>query len=203
MPITSHPGRRERKKEETRRRIVEIAFQLFERDGFEATTMERIADAADVAKATLYSYFPVKEAIVHARICANGEESDARFKELLAKVPNARTRLKILYAVTADWLTASPELSRIYLRYRIPNLLDTLNRPEQRSGIEVRLEEVLAAGQAAGEIRTDEAALVLARRLEGMVLVELVVWAVSPPDYPLKDKLQRIVDFFFEGAKRS
>lgn len=35
--------------------------------GYEAVCMEQIADAADVAKATLYNYFPVKEALIGHR----------------------------------------------------------------------------------------------------------------------------------------
>jgi AcrR family transcriptional regulator len=54
-------GLRERKKQATRRRIVETAYDLFERDGYEPTTVEAIAAAAEVSPATFYNYFPLKE----------------------------------------------------------------------------------------------------------------------------------------------
>ncbi|HEX3833985.1 MAG TPA: helix-turn-helix domain-containing protein, partial [Solirubrobacteraceae bacterium] len=61
MPVE---GRRERKKRQTRATIVGAAFTLFAERGFEAVTVFEIADAADVARATLFGYFHTKDAIV-------------------------------------------------------------------------------------------------------------------------------------------
>jgi len=47
-------------------RLVQAACTVFVADGFRGTTMERIAEAASVSKATLYSYFPDKPAIFDA-----------------------------------------------------------------------------------------------------------------------------------------
>lgn len=57
-------GLRERKKEETRRRIADVALRLFTERDFGAVTMTEIATAADVSRATLFSYFPTKESLV-------------------------------------------------------------------------------------------------------------------------------------------
>lgn len=59
-------GLRERKKRERRRCIEEAAIALFERDGFDATTIEAIAAAADIAPRTFFYYFPTKEDVVLA-----------------------------------------------------------------------------------------------------------------------------------------
>lgn len=50
-----------RRKELTRRRLLEAADALFSARGFEATTVEEIAEAADVAKGTFFNYFESKE----------------------------------------------------------------------------------------------------------------------------------------------
>src|SRR3954449_3502716 len=55
------PGLRERKKEETRRRIAETARALFSDHGFESVTVVDVADAAQVAPQTVFNYFPRKE----------------------------------------------------------------------------------------------------------------------------------------------
>jgi AcrR family transcriptional regulator len=57
-------GLRERKKRATRIAIRDAAMRLFAEQGFAGTTIDRIAEAADVSRATVFSYFPTKEDIV-------------------------------------------------------------------------------------------------------------------------------------------
>jgi AcrR family transcriptional regulator len=58
------PGLRERKKARTREAIVQAAFELFDERGFEGTTVADIADAAEIAPRTFFSYFPTKDDVV-------------------------------------------------------------------------------------------------------------------------------------------
>ncbi|MCM6776216.1 TetR/AcrR family transcriptional regulator [Nocardia sp. CDC159] len=64
----AQPGLRERKKQQTRRRIIEVGLRLCDAQGFDATTVEQIADAADVSPRTVNRYFELKEDIVLAPI---------------------------------------------------------------------------------------------------------------------------------------
>lgn len=57
-------SRRERKKLETRDRIVDCAIALFASRGYEATTMGDISEGADVARATVFNYFARKDEIL-------------------------------------------------------------------------------------------------------------------------------------------
>jgi AcrR family transcriptional regulator len=59
-------GLRERKKIKTRQLIRREAFRLFEANGYAATTVEQIADAAEVSPSTFFRYFPSKESLLLA-----------------------------------------------------------------------------------------------------------------------------------------
>jgi len=54
-------GRRERKKQQTRQAISDVATTLFLERGFDAVTVAEVARAADVAVQTVFNHFPTKE----------------------------------------------------------------------------------------------------------------------------------------------
>jgi AcrR family transcriptional regulator len=55
---------RERKRARTRQALVDAATELFERKGYEATTVADIAAAAEIGTRTFFSYFPTKEDVL-------------------------------------------------------------------------------------------------------------------------------------------
>jgi AcrR family transcriptional regulator len=57
-------GLRERKKAKTRAAIRDHAMRLFEEQGYAATTVDQIVEAADVSQSTFFRYFPTKEDLI-------------------------------------------------------------------------------------------------------------------------------------------
>jgi len=57
-------GLRERKKIKTRMAIRKATYRLVQEQGYDATTIEQIAEAAEVSPSTVFRYFPTKEDIV-------------------------------------------------------------------------------------------------------------------------------------------
>jgi AcrR family transcriptional regulator len=80
--VTKLCGLRERKKQQTRAALVDAALTLFEAKGFEATTVEEIAAAADVSPRTFFRYFTAKEGVLLA-------VHDEEFSRLLDAVDGA------------------------------------------------------------------------------------------------------------------
>lgn len=59
-------GLREKKRRQTRQRIVAAGLKLFHDKGIEATTLDEIAAAADISRRSFFAYFPAKEDVVLA-----------------------------------------------------------------------------------------------------------------------------------------
>ena len=76
------------KAEDTRRRILATALDLFQERGFAETTMREIARKAEVATGAAYYYFPSKEAIIMAFYWQTQTEFEARLPQ--ASRRNAR-----------------------------------------------------------------------------------------------------------------
>lgn len=62
--MTKPTGLRERKKQETRQRLADVAARLFAEHGYDAVSMSDVARTAGVADQTVYNYFPTKPDLV-------------------------------------------------------------------------------------------------------------------------------------------
>lgn len=79
--MSNRSGLRDRKKEMTRQAISNVATRLFVERGFDAVSVADIADEADVARKTVFNYFPRKEDLVFDR----EEETRELVREALAE----------------------------------------------------------------------------------------------------------------------
>jgi AcrR family transcriptional regulator len=66
--MSSEPGLRERKKQQTRGAIADAAAQLFATRGFDAVTVADVAREAEVSVGTVFNYFPAKEDLFYGRM---------------------------------------------------------------------------------------------------------------------------------------
>jgi AcrR family transcriptional regulator len=89
-------GLRERKKKATRDAIHHGAMRLFAEHGFARTTIDQIAEAADVSRATVFTYFPAKEDIVFGEAPQAVAALEAALRDAPAVVPAVRAWLREL-----------------------------------------------------------------------------------------------------------
>jgi len=93
-------GLRERKKAKTRAAIREHALRLFRENGYQRTTVEKIAEAAEVSPSTFFRYFPTKEDIVLQ------DDMDTRMIEALGRQPAGLAPIAAVRAATREMFTS-------------------------------------------------------------------------------------------------
>lgn len=99
-PRGAETGLRERKKQRTREALIAAAFDLFARKGFEATTVEEIADAVEVSSRTFFRYFASKEDVA----LSPTEDLLATLLDTLAARPAAEPALTALRRAAVEVL---------------------------------------------------------------------------------------------------
>jgi AcrR family transcriptional regulator len=198
MKVYSAINRRERKKLDTRQKIVKIAIYLFRKNGYETTTMEQIAAEVDIAKGTLYNYFPVKEAIV-CEYWNNTAGFKPRALELINLLPDTKSRLLKTLNRTIDHFSSNKEMFRIYLQYRLKSLYNNIGN-RAKSGLEDVLSIIIKTGQSSGDIRKDVEAEVLIKHIEVMFLMVSLNWLEENGSASPETEMSRLVDIFLQGA---
>jgi AcrR family transcriptional regulator len=78
---------RDRKTKETRARIARTALELFISQGYAETTLDQIAEAADVGRRTIFDHFPSKEAMLFDHLIVRHEVAIKHLQERPATEP--------------------------------------------------------------------------------------------------------------------
>ncbi|MGC4976087.1 TetR/AcrR family transcriptional regulator [Streptomyces sp. DT199] len=108
------PGLRERKKIKTRRAIRTATYALIEEQGYDATTIEQIADRAEVSPSTVFRYFPAKEDIVVTDAWDPVMTSELRARP--ADEPWADTLRYVMRTALDQALAEEPTVTRLRTR---------------------------------------------------------------------------------------
>lgn len=192
-------GRRERKRQQQLDHLADTAWALFETSGFAPVTMERIAEAADVSKVTLYRHFPVKEALLRHIFHRELREAWPSIQEELGRVVPGKARLARFLELQAAWCEARREFLLPYVGFR---MADTQPPGEgcERSGMDRIFTELIAQGQATGELRTDYPAAELAMHLQFVHLATLLRWLTTPGE-SIGDALKRMLELVCDGMR--
>lgn len=192
-------GRRERKRLQQLDHLADTAWTLFEAEGYQAVTMERIAAAADVAKATLYKHFPVKEALLRHRFHRELRDSVSQHGALMAAEPVGAARLAKFFALSAAWSEAHRAYLLPYVQYRLAERRCP-DDDAQRSGLERIFTALIAEGQAAGRFRQDMSAAALAVYLEFLYLAALLRWLTDAAS-DLPQEFTQMLSLFLGGLE--
>jgi AcrR family transcriptional regulator len=105
--------RRDRRKAE----IIKVALQILATSGYQGMNLEEVAERTDIAKATLYHYFPGKDALVGAALEALTTDVLGRLEHELAAAADssAREQLRVLVREQLHVLTELyPEVGKLF-----------------------------------------------------------------------------------------
>jgi AcrR family transcriptional regulator len=189
-------GLRERKKLKTRRSIQEHALRLFQEQGYEATTVEQIAEAAEVSPSTFFRYFPTKEDTVLT------DEYDPLILEALRAQPPelspAEALRNVLRELIGEMLSADRQriLDRSRLMLSVPAL--RARQWEQTKATQERIVEALAArlGRPASDFELQAFGAAIIAVWE----TTLLAWVESGGEGDILALLDRGVDFLTAGC---
>jgi AcrR family transcriptional regulator len=186
--------RRERKKQVTRRRVLDVARGLFQTQGYYSTTVEQIAEAADVAVATVFNYFPSKESILSGLGAAVFDDVVAAAARPLEPAESARERLAEVFSVAAGaFARAHASLGDLLLRVgRAALSPHTGDEPLAR--LRWPLSRLILDGQKRGELRSDLDAAFAAELLVGVFGAALLSW-LGDPRYPVAARMDEAAAF--------
>ncbi|MBG0826230.1 TetR family transcriptional regulator [Planomonospora sp. ID67723] len=190
-------GLRERKKARTRRTIQEQALRLFAEQGYEATTVEQIAEAAEVSPSTFFRYFPTKEDVVLQ------EEYDPLLTALPAVQPPELEPVAALRAAMREAFAQIPPederqiLARTKLRLGHPllrartvdNLIGTIDRIAE--GVAARL----------GRDAADPLSRTTAGAVVGAMIPVLFSWAESDGARSMADMVDEALALLETGLR--
>jgi AcrR family transcriptional regulator len=181
LPPPAEPkGLRERKKARTREAIREHAFRLFREQGYGATTVEQIAEAAEVSPSTFFRYFPNKEDV------ALTDDLDPLLLEALRAQPPELSQVDAVRAALRRVLAETPPDVIARDRERQAVVLGTPELRARTLDAAVALVRMLAEviAERTGRPADDIAVLALAGAVIGAALAAFAA-SVDDPDADL------------------
>lgn len=201
MIIEKHSKSRiERKKAKTKEVIVSLAIKLFMDQGFDSTTMEQIAHEADIAKGTLYNYFPVKEAILDEFIQHSFREKNPEMLQRIRQLPHSRSRMNLVLYTLMEGIIEQPLFFKEYIAYRIKNMIAMDRAEREKSGIGPVVMEIIRWGQTNGEIRNDLPLNLLTDFFEFIFIQVAQAFYSDPNSFQIEKTVAQYIDLFFQGT---
>ena len=195
-------GRRERKRQRMQSHLAATAFELFEELGYDAVTMEQVAAEADVAKATLYNYFPMKEALVAYRFKEEIIQGMGQLAGALAAEKTFASRMRFLLLESAAWHVTKRAYLPHYLRYINSVTAVDPAKPGDTTASSVTwsaLAVMFRAAQQSGEVSVDTPAEKLAWSFEFLLYGAVSRW-LGQPESDLAEEFLLVFDLLMHGV---
>jgi AcrR family transcriptional regulator len=195
--MSSPTGLRERKRIAAMRRIQEVALDLFDERGFDAVTIEEIAEAAEVSPSSVYRWFGTKEQLVLH------DEFDLQLLEVvqaeLASHPPVEAVRRAIATLMSQFFGREEALARRKVRYWAEEPAIQAAAARQSDQFVQLLAGILA--EAAGRPADDLDVQVIAATLVWGTVAATRHWHASGYAEPLEHELQRALALLENGLR--
>lgn len=170
------PGRRARHKLEVYRRIHDAAVALFRKQGYDTTTIEQIAERADVAKGTVFNYFPSKESLLHALSADVHVKLLDELGELHTGSGTCREQVVRLLLTLARLAQEDRVVFRMVLNQNLRDFWRDAQQDPLSLHIKASVRHALRAGRASGELSRSVRLESAARLIEAAFFTTMLDW---------------------------
>lgn len=178
--------KRQKQAQETKKAIFNSAIKLFNQKGFNAVTVEEIAQDAGTAKGSFYTYFNTKSDIIIEEF-GTIDEYYRKYERNLRRYSTAREKLIAFTRAQMRYVRDQVGLDMIKILYS-NNLTEAstdkvLINPERY--LNYLIKSIIEEGQAAGEFRTDRSAQELAILFNRAHRSVFLDWGISNDAFDL------------------
>ena len=180
--------------------LTDVALRVFAEKGYEGASMDDVARAAGITKASIYHHVSGKEALLERGLSRAIDALFVVLEQPAAQTGSAIERLRfIVRRVAETTLDRLPELSVLF-RVRGSSKIQR-DALERRRRFDRVVTDLLAEGQREGSVRTDIDARLAARLIFGMSN-SVVEWYGSGSSISRQRLVDSVVALAFGGIAK-
>lgn len=168
-------SRFDRRKQETRERILEAAVELFGEVGFEATKVADVCERADVARQTFFNHFPAKSDLLAELFRVGGDWISATLDSAFERGANTRERLRLFFTDAIASAIETGPANRDLVAHVVHSRPDP-DRARQLQHISALFQGFVRRCVAGGDVTRRHSPEVLAQLMQGALGALMTDW---------------------------
>jgi len=189
----------EERRAQTRNKITRAAKKLFDKQGFDETSVDQIVTRAKVAKGTFYQYYETKLDLLMDVVRDEGAE---RFKAALKAAENGSPPLAILerfIMAQCDWFEANEKVAGALIMASLKTVGHELKKKERHS--RVFMTKLMQIAQQQGVVRSELDPKEISKVIGAALVISVLAWSHNPKPGVLKKSMKQSLDIALNGAK--
>lgn len=203
--MSIRPSSRQRKSETNRKLLLHSALDLFSKYGYEAVTVDDIANNVGLSKGSFYNLFRSKGDLIIYRSEVLGETAKEKFMERIEDpeyiAKNAVEKIQNLIEIMVETSTSSsnrPFLSQMFISVMSNPPEDACNYYEQHQTDDI-VRGAILDGQSGGEVRGDISCDEILRSIHVFQRGLLLEWCYKMGKYNIVERNRDAISIFCQG----